>query len=101
MTHREWIRERATNLLRSLGTIERDMEGEAVVSLVCLNSEATSYRATVGVAPPATLDKEVAAAYWDAVAMNPQMPRAPGVERERQIAATNRFEASLGFRPER
>jgi hypothetical protein len=98
MTHDEWIQHRVAELLMGIGKIERDMEGEALVSLGCLTSGDEAYRAAVGAAPPGNLDKAIAAAYWDAVARDVPLPPPVVGERERMLAAVRRFEEEMGLR---
>ena len=95
MNHDAWVKARAAEILRALGRVERDLEGEALVSLACLSTGSEAYRAAVGVDPPETLDNDVTAAYWEAAANGASPPEKSSTERARQIDAINRFEASL------
>lgn len=101
MTHDEWIYERVAELLRALGKIERDMEGEALVSMACLCIDHGEYRVAVGSAPSPNIDKDVATAYWDAVAKDVPIPEKSPTERARQLEAIRRFEEALGLAPRR
>lgn len=94
MTHEEWIHERVAELLKGLGKIERDMEGEALVSLWCLTNDG-AYSASVGSAPPPNINKDVAAAYWETVASGAPISEPTPSEQERVRAAVRRFEEQM------
>lgn len=94
MTHSEWVDGRVAGLLKNCGTITRDMEGEALLSLNIL-STTWDYAQHVGTAPPPDLDREVAAAYWGHVATNPTTPDGRDAERMRRLEAANRWETAL------